>query len=272
MANTFSNLLYSIRPSACLGVSLFALASYQDLSKIYISTLIFVATFSGSAACFLINDIVDRKKDLLNKKHRPISTGALSLGIAKWVSVILILAYMGLSALLSVNNFILSVLTVSIFLFYPGINNRNGLLSNALVAISVSMSFLYGVIIKDIDLLIWAIMVSSFFIIIAREIMLDGLDIAGDKAFGKPSIPISFGENGAFWSVAFGFVLGTIALIYSVFQSTTTSSSIILILAIFALWIPLVISKFQSNLNWMLFNVRSTHLFFALIIAALFLR
>lgn len=272
MINLLSNILYSIRPSACLGAGLLAIAAFQPITEYFIAIIIFTSVFSGSACCFLVNDIADRDKDLLNKKNRPITTGKLSAHHSKISACIFGGLYFILSAYLGAFHLIIFGITMFVFLVYPALNNRYGLIANQLVAFSVCLSLVYGVGTLNMNATLWHFIFSTYFIIIAREIMLDGLDVKGDRIIGKPSIPIRYGELKTAWFVGIGYFLGSIPILLLILPSTSKGISIILILSLTALWVPFIYSLTNRKLNWMLYNVRSSHLFFGLIIAALFIR
>lgn len=266
------NVLYSIRPSACLGAALFATAAYQQVLDTE-AIVIFFSVFSGSACCFIINDIHDREKDLLNGKERPIATGALGLKQARISAWFFGGVYLAMSFRLGAFHLLIFSITMFIFLVYPIVNNRYGLLSNLLVAVSVCLSFIYGAgQVLQHDKILWITILATFFLIIGREIMLDGLDSKGDQAVGKKSIYIKYGEKKTIWIVIGWYVLGSTPLMFLLIESYSFAISLTLIALLAALWIPLIVSISYRKINWMLFNIRTSHLFFALIIMILFIR
>ena len=112
------HVLFSIRPSACVMVSVFALAAYRpDSSEWTLAILLAVCSFFGSAFCFLVNDIYDRKKDILNNKLRPIATGELPVGHARFWAFAFALIYVATS--FAFGWIIFGLALFSIFLFLP---------------------------------------------------------------------------------------------------------------------------------------------------------
>lgn len=267
--NFLSALFYSIRPSACAGVSLFATASLGRWDDLITVSLTFFSAFIGASGCFLINDIFDREKDLKNKKLRPIATGQISVGTASILSVLFCATMLVTAAFLSLKTLILACLLIFCFWIYSYINRHFGLLANIWVAICSSFAFLFGAFVYDISPLVYAAMLCTFFVNIAREIMLDALDDVGDKAVGKPSMVLSYGAHKTKKIIAFLFVLGSIPLLtYANFNPSTIPW---FILSMLLLWIPFLFMKKNESLKvWALFNVRTSHLFFLAIIILLF--
>ena len=266
----FFLLLYSIRPSACLGVALFAVAAYQDTSDPLLLTIIFGGAFSGAASCFLINDLHDIEKDLLNEKQRPIATGRLPKNQVIYAIVIFLTAYIWLSIFLGTISVIICLATTLIFFTYSKINHAYGFFANITVAVCVVLSFLYGGSLVQFDDTLILLTISTFFVIVSREIMLDVLDKKGDLMFGKSSIPLSKSNNIVITIIFIGYLLGTVPLLFLMGEAWILTISISTMLAI--LWLPLLMCIFLPRLDWMLFNIRSSHGFFGLLIAILFLR
>lgn len=262
---SLSKLLYSIRPSACLGVALFASSAYGMHD--YTIILIFTSTFLGSACCFLINDIFDRKKDLLNDKKRPIATGALPLNAAIWAAIITGLSYLLLAGFLGLATLIIAFITLFTFLTYSWINNRHGFIANLIVAIMVAISFVYGGILREIDEVLILILTSAFFVSISREIMLDISDMKGDQAVGKTSIPLQFSEKITKLFILSGYLLGSIPIFLLFNQPVNFELTFAILLS---LWLPML--AFTKHPKWAMWNVRSSHIFFGFLILTLAIR
>ena len=270
MLTLLSRLFYSIRPSACLGVALFAVATFQNAKEVMTMTVIFLSTFAGAAACFLVNDIYDREKDLLNNKNRPIATGALPKSVAVSSAVTFSVCYLGASIYLGIYPLILFTITMVTFLIYPKINNTYGFLANVLVAVNVALAFVYGGILNEMDKSAVLLMISVFFVTVSREIMLDALDVNGDEEIGKCSVPLRVGKRKMTIVVVAGYFLASIPLVLLINQEALFSIFIITMLA--ALWLPLIVRIAFPRMDWILFNIRSSHTFFGLLIALMFLR
>lgn len=265
-----SALIYSIRPSACIGIALFATAGLGRWDDLFITILTFSAAFIGGAGCFLINDIFDREKDLKNNKLRPIATGEISVKTAFTISVICCLVMLVACIFLSLNTFIFAVLLIVGFWLYPYINLHFGLLSNIWVSVCSILAFFNGAMVYELTPLIYLAMFSTLFVNTGREILLDGLDQAGDRAVGKPSIPLMYGEKRTEIIVSFLYLLGSIAMLVYLryFPGVWPWISILLLL----IWVPFSMKRKEGFRKWALFNVRTSHIFFGVLIVLLFVR
>ncbi|RYY49923.1 MAG: hypothetical protein EOO06_05655 [Chitinophagaceae bacterium] len=265
-----SALFYSIRPSACFGISLFAVAAMGQWDDVSAAMLVFFSAFLGGCGCFLINDIFDREKDIKNNKLRPIATGQIPVRKAFIISVVCCLAMLISSVFLSYENFILSILLIAGFWVYPYINQRFGLFSNIWVSVCSALAFIYGALIYDLTSLIYFATAFVFFVNISREILLDALDTTGDKAVGKPSIPINYGEKGTRVAVSVFFALASLAIAAYLYHYPTTWPWMVALLLL--LWIPFFMKKQEGFRKWALFNIRLSHLLFLVLIALLFFK
>jgi 4-hydroxybenzoate polyprenyltransferase len=265
-----SALFYSIRPSACIGISLFAVAAIGRWDDISVIILTFISAFIGGCGCFLINDIFDREKDLKNNKLRPIATGEIPVRTAFAIAVICCLVMLILSVFLSFNTFILSILLIAGFWLYPFINQHFGLFSNIWVSVCSALAFIYGALVYDLTPLIYLATFFTFFVNIGREILLDALDTKGDHAVGKPSIPIAYGEKGTVIVVSVFFSFASLTVIgYLLYFPTTWPWMCALLLL---LWAPFFMKKNEGFRKWALFNIRLSHLLFLLLIVLLFVK
>lgn len=255
--------------AAILGLAAFrpALDNYEE------PMLICFYFFSGSSFCFLINDLFDRKKDIVNNKNRPIATGKLSvsntiIALALFSICFLIIGYL-LNEIMSV----LAMIAMVSFYFYSPINSKTGLLANAIVAFWAVAPMWEAFIIQQNGYdLIW-FSIGFFVMVIIREVLLDWLDVDGDKAVGKPSLPIILSEKYLKITLTMLMVLGSI-LLMSVywFASISKVTYILLMVSVILSWFPYVRLLQNSDRRTVLFNVRFSHLSFGVFTIALFLR
>lgn len=157
-----------------------------------IFTLIVVAL--TTAFGFIINDFTDLEKDLINHAHRELPTGRLKRTEALVLSILLALLSIGISFMIS--NYVVVVNLATLFLLgiYNFINNRYGIVANFIVAFCSALAILIAKTNLQLDLIFYA-SVSTFLLVMSREIIFDMEDIAGDTAVGKTSVPIVFGNR-----------------------------------------------------------------------------
>ena len=267
------DILYSIRPSACVITSFLVLGAFRPRTGDFEQSVVLaICAFAGSAYCFLVNDLFDRKKDLLNNKNRPIATGKLSIKAA-WISAIFFaLTFVVMAFFLGWIPFGLSFLFLFIVTGYSYVNNAQGFMANLIVGFIASGTQWGVAIIRPDTYLIYSSLL-FFFIIVAREIMLDWLDIEGDKAVGKSSIPARFNGQVVSVIVSIFYLAGTIVLVYtSVNYGSSLVSHVFQYLAFVALWVPFFYLIMKKERVRVLQNIRSTHIALVFILVALFTR
>lgn len=262
-------IIYSTRPSATLGTCLLTLAAFNpQKSELTQSLLLVVSMFFASAYCFLINDIYDRKKDLLNDKKRPIATGVVPLQVAIGTAVSFALIMGFTSWFLGMNAFLLSLAFLIGTTYYSYINARTGLFANVIVSLTVAGTQ-WGVwFIKPDDVLL----ISGFYLFffsIPREMMLDWLDMPGDKAYGKPSFPMNHSLMHVNTLIIFCLILCS-GLIY--FFKLSNLSSGFIIFSMISGWFSFIPFFRNADNDRALLTVRLSHITFALLILALFTR
>jgi geranylgeranylglycerol-phosphate geranylgeranyltransferase len=165
-----------------------------------------LATGGGNA----INDYFDREIDAINRPARPIPRGAVSARAALAFSLVLLFTALGLTLLLpllaigiAVFNLLALVAYTEVFKGLPGVGN-------ALVAYLTGSTFLYGGAAVDGELrAVAALFALAASATMAREIVKDVEDVAGDREEGLNTLPIALGERRAL-SIAAVFVVAAV--------------------------------------------------------------
>ena len=176
------------------------------LSGFNVALLCFCVQTLIAAGCVL-NDIVDRNIDKINKPNTHIVDNTISLKNARIIFTLLTLIIIALSVYISIYMFYewayisLSVYVLS--LLYDFYFKRSPLMGNVLMALLTSfiplVIFFFA---KDcietlnnekITVLIYLYAALPFLIIIPRELSLDISDMEGDKADGCKTLPIVIG-------------------------------------------------------------------------------
>ncbi|MEQ8239822.1 MAG: UbiA family prenyltransferase [Cyclobacteriaceae bacterium] len=255
-------------------VSIFTVAAFRpEATEIETAILLFVDAFAGAAFCFLINDVFDREKDRLNQKSRPIATGALTVRFAIVAIGFFMLTYLIVSFLLGMVVFVLAIISLVLFTLYSPVNNRGGFIANILVAICASGSVWGVAIVRDYEPTLFYLSLLIFFMILIREILLDWLDISGDKAIGKTSIPILFGAKKTAWFVALLLMINTVLVCSAPFMVSISMLSLIaLILAIVITWVAILFLFKNLSERMILFNIRFSHVTFVFMVIAILWR
>jgi 4-hydroxybenzoate polyprenyltransferase len=169
--------------------------------------LICVCVQALIAAGCVLNDIVDKDIDKINKPKTHIIDNAISLKNARIILALLTLTIIVLTAYISIYMFsewaYISLAVCVLSLLYDFYLKRSPLLGNILMALLTSFIPLVLFFFakdciemlqhKKINILIYLYAALPFLIIIPRELSLDISDLEGDKACGCRTLPILIG-------------------------------------------------------------------------------
>ena len=169
-----------------------------------------VATVLATGGGNAINDYFDREIDAINRPDRPIPRGAVSPREAFLLSGLLFAVAVGLTLLLplfavaiALINLVALVAYTELFKGLPGVGN-------ALVAYLTGSTFLYGGAAVEGNLspvvVLFALAASAT---MAREVVKDVEDAAGDREEGLRTLPIVLGRRRAL-AVAAAFVVAAV--------------------------------------------------------------
>ena len=169
-----------------------------------------VATVLATGGGNAINDYFDREIDAINRPDRPIPRGAVSPRGALLFSGLLFAVAIGLTLLLplfavaiALINLVALVAYTELFKGLPGVGN-------ALVAYLTGSTFLYGGAAVEGNLspvvVLFALAASAT---MAREVVKDIEDAAGDREEGLRTLPIVLGRRRAL-AVAAAFVVAAV--------------------------------------------------------------
>jgi geranylgeranylglycerol-phosphate geranylgeranyltransferase len=171
-----------------------------------------VATVFATGAGNAINDYFDRDIDRINNPERPIPRGdvspraALGFSVVLFVAaVVLVVALLPLLAVaIAVVNLLALVAYTELFKGLPGVGN-------AVVAYLGGSTFLFGGAAVQGDLSTVAVLFAlAALSTLAREIIKDVEDVAGDREEGLNTLPIAIGERRSL--VVAAVLLGAAAL------------------------------------------------------------
>ncbi len=148
------------------------------------------------------NDIFDVEADRINRPLRPLVTGAISRGAA--VVVAGVAGGLGLWAAWWVSGtlFVLALAALVVMLGYSPLLKPFGLLGNLAVAFVASLPLIYGATAAGDWRAGLVPAVLAAFLHLARELVKDLEDVAGDLAIGRRTLPIAWGAAAAFTTAA----------------------------------------------------------------------
>ncbi|MFW9940249.1 MAG: geranylgeranylglycerol-phosphate geranylgeranyltransferase [Candidatus Thorarchaeota archaeon] len=192
---------------------------------INISTLVFniilgiLTYFLIAGSGNVINDYYDIEIDKVNRPERPIPRGSITLRQAKIIWIITALAGIGIaifhSLLFNIGylNIIIAVLMAFIGWLYAAWGKKSGFIGNIIVSVSFSIGLVYGAILNSskIPFFIYFFFLTSFFLLLSREIIKGCEDVEGDIKEGVKTLAIRIGIKN---STKIAMVFGIFAIIF----------------------------------------------------------
>ncbi|MFX1235684.1 MAG: geranylgeranylglycerol-phosphate geranylgeranyltransferase [Promethearchaeota archaeon] len=201
-----------------------------------------ITYFFIAASGMVINDIYDIEIDKINRPQRPIPSGRISIHQAK---IIFFITY-GLGIVISVFHslfFRLGFLNIILVVFFGFIGwvyakwgKKSGFFGNLIVSVSFSIGLIYGAILNNalIPSYIYFFFLTSFFLLLSREVIKGCEDIEGDRELNVKTLAILIGiKKSTKMAITFSFL----AIIFFILPNLTPiiSPTLFLISMIFGL-------------------------------------
>jgi geranylgeranylglycerol-phosphate geranylgeranyltransferase len=168
-----------------------------------------------SAACIagsgnVMNDLVDRDVDRINRSDRPIPSGVVTGAVAVWIAVVLGIVGVVLGGLVSIAHLVVALGTICLLGLYNLKLKRIVVVGNMTVGLLVVVSIAYGAIIVHSlqvpeglrmsllleHLLRDGVLIAfgfAFLLTLAREMVKDISDVQGDGVNGILTLPVRAG-------------------------------------------------------------------------------
>jgi len=223
MLINFKDALEIIRPINCLMGSLTVIIGLLntrigvsfDILLIYIILGVLTYFFLAGSG-MVINDIYDIEIDKINRPERVLPSGRMTINQAK---ILFILTY-GIGILLAILHSLIFNLGF-IGWIYAAWGKKQGFIGNIIVGVSFSIGLIYGAILNSIIIPSYIIFffLTSFFLLISREIIKGCEDIEGDKEEGVKTLAIKLGIKKATYSSIIFEILGIIFFVLPLFTN-----------------------------------------------------
>ncbi len=261
-----SRLLASIevlRPINCIMGSLTVIIGILNTRGVSIEVLLFniiigiLTYFFIAGSGMVINDIYDLPIDKVNRPERPIPRGDITV---KHAWIIFTLTY-AIGVLLSIIHSLvlnLGVLNVILAIFFGFIGwvyakwgKKSGFPGNIVVSLSFSIGLIYGAVLNSsiIPIFIYFFFLTSFFLLLSREIIKGCEDLEGDREEGVKTLAIKLGtKKASYFSLGFA-ICAIIFFVLPVF--TNIINRILFLVSMFfglAVVILAVINIIKKNL------------------------
>ena len=199
-----------------------------DLITLIFNLILGILTyFFIAGAGMVINDIYDVEIDKVNRPERPIPSGRITLKQAKilWGSTSLIGFGIALLHSIFFNLGYLNVIIVVIFVLvgwlYAAWGKKSGFPGNLIVSFSFSIGLVYGAVLNssNVPLYIYYFFLTSFFLLLSREVIKGCEDVEGDKKEGVKTLAIMIGNKKA---TIFSMIFSILAIIFFILPIFTS--------------------------------------------------
>jgi geranylgeranylglycerol-phosphate geranylgeranyltransferase len=175
----------------------------------------------------VINDYYDIEIDKINRPDRPIPRGSITLKQAMiwWIiSALIGLIIAILHGILFISvllNIIIALFMIFIGWLYAAWGKKSGFVGNIIVSVSFSIGVVYGAILNNsnVPFYIYYFFLTSFFLLISREIIKGCEDIEGDQKEGVKTLAIRIG---IMKSTKISMVFGICAIIFFILPYFTS--------------------------------------------------
>ena len=232
-----------------LWVAAFISPQFQCSTQVLIASLTVALIAAGGN---IINDIFDLEIDKINKPHRVLARGALSIQQARWFFTLTYAAGLVFAAICGSVFLLIAGLTAFLLYAYSAFFKRTILLGNLLVSFASALVFVYGALAVDDLKAGFFPALFVFFFHFGREVLKDMQDVEGDLAQNAVTFPGRFGPRFSVLLINFIFLLLTlltilpyILSIYNKYYLITVVSGVDLVLI------------FSSALLWFRRDVRT---------------
>lgn len=170
-----------------------AIASGSDLFSIEIFYGMLAVFFIG-AGSMPFNDYFDWEIDKLNHPKRPLATGLFKPIFGLQLGIIFFIIGLILSILINITCFSIGLFAVLLIIIYEISFKNKAFIGNIIVALTTSISFIYGGAIIGNLIKPTFFTIISFLIFLAREVIMDVRDFEGDK-INRVTLPIRIGRK-----------------------------------------------------------------------------
>ncbi len=189
----------------------------KHLPDLYLLILSLITPIFISMSAFAINDYFDVKTDKINKKNRPIVTGAIKKSNALIISLICLTIGLTASFFINMNAFIIAIIFGFVAILYSYKLKDIFLIGNIFIGLSMAIPFIFGnyVVSNNISINIIFISILILFAGIAREINGMVRDYEGDDKIRKTKNIIKY--IGIVNSTILSFCLYLVAIFISIY-------------------------------------------------------
>ncbi len=245
-------------------VSVFLLNNSLCISNIFTLNYIFscihfyflvLATVLSATGGYILNDVFDRKIDLINSPKRGIFTEK-NLSLFYFLSSLFFGMALFFGFTISLQIGICVLISVALLIFYAKYSKKLGIFKPILVSFLTAFSIVLVGLEKfnsfsSIPILVWIFSVWAFLLSMCREIIKDLEDFKGDNSQNSFTSVIQLGTKKSILLLNFLSIFLVLSILFSIFISTNTLyTSIHKILMIILLGIFSFLLTTSSSLDY----------------------
>ena len=207
-----------------------------------------IATGAATGAGNAVNDYFDRKIDRINRPDRPIPRGAVSPRGALAFSLGLFVAAIAAALTLPAAALFIAVVNLTALIVYTELFKGLPGVGNALVAYLTGSAFLFGgaAVGQPLNAAVIVLFVLAAMATLAREIVKDVEDIAGDREEGLRTLPIVAGERPALGLGVAVMVLAAAASVYPYIRGTFGLAYLVVVVPSDLLMVAAAVQSFSD--------------------------
>lgn len=157
-----------------------------------------LSVFCIGVGSFTLNDFLDYKTDKKNKrKDRPLITGDISLWAAITAAKVSLPLGVLFALLVNMQCFAIALIFAVFAVLYSYYLKKVMLAGNIFIAFSMAVPFVYGnfIVSSQVDSILFLLVSMAFLTGLGREIIKSIQDMAGDKKYGRRTMPIVAGKK-----------------------------------------------------------------------------
>jgi len=150
----------------------------------------------------VLNDYMDIDKDIINKPHRPLASGAVSsFTAAKLILYFMLAAIISGFCIYGVFSmqfllFMIIFLTLTLYSLFP---RRLASVKAFITALTTFLCLSFIFIYSKMTQIFFYYAVAAFFYISSREILMDIRDYEGDRQYQCRTLAVRYGKEKAYW-------------------------------------------------------------------------
>ena len=157
-----------------------------------------ISVFFIGMGSFALNDFLDYRTDKKNKrKDRPLVTGKISLWAAIATAKVCFPLGVLFSLFINLSCFAIALVFSALAIFYSYSLKKVMVLGNAFIAFSMAIPFVFGsyIVSTQIDPAVQMLASMAFLTGFGREIIKSIQDMAGDRKYGRRTVPMFLGKR-----------------------------------------------------------------------------